>query len=235
MMIKVYPAESRFSGNHGWLQCNFSFSFADYYDPDNMAFGPLRVFNDDYIQPQNGFGTHPHRDMEIVTFVLSGQLQHKDNTGGEEVLKPGEVQRMTAGTGILHSEINNSEDQVTNSLQLWFLPEAKGLTPSYEQKTYDETAARNALLPVVSNRMSERGITHIHQDLTIYMSRLDAGRRLEFMQESGRRMYLFLIEGELILNGGTKLKRRDAARITDLDRLEIEAGSEAHFMFMDLP
>ena len=111
-MIKLYPADSRYSANHGWLQCNFSFSFADYHDPSNMNFGPLRVFNDDFIQPGEGFGTHPHRDMEIVTFVLKGQLQHKDNTGGEEVLRPGEVQRMTAGTGILHSEMNTSIDEL---------------------------------------------------------------------------------------------------------------------------
>jgi quercetin 2,3-dioxygenase len=235
-MIKLYPAESRYSGHHGWLQCNFSFSFADYYDPDNMGFGPLRVFNDDYIQPQNGFGTHPHRDMEIVTFVLSGQLQHKDNTGGEEVLKPGEVQRMTAGTGILHSEINNSEDQVTNSLQLWFQPEAKGLKPSYEQKAYDESAAVNALLPVVSNRIKTEHTVHIHQDLTIYLSRLEAGHKLEFHQKSGRRIYLFLMEGELTLNGGeARLARRDAARITELESLQLETGSAAYFMLMDLP
>lgn len=235
-MIKVYPASSRYSAQHGWLQCNFSFSFADYHDPDNMSFGPLRVFNDDYIQPQNGFGTHPHRDMEIVTFVLSGQLQHKDNTGGEEVLKPGEVQRMTAGTGILHSEINNSEDQVTNSLQLWFQPEAKGLKPSYEQLAYDQEATRNALLPVVSNRIKGDRIAHIHQDMTIYMSRLEAGKSLEFSQEAGRRMYVFVMEGNLALNDGeAELGRRDAARIMELTKLNITAVEDTHFMFMDLP
>lgn len=235
-MMMIYPAKNRFSGTQGWLQYNFSFSFADYYDPDNMGFGPLRVFNDDYIQPQNGFGTHPHRDKEIVTFVLSGQLQHKDNTGGQEVLKPGEVQRMTAGTGILHSEINNSPDQVTNSLQLWFHPEAKGLKPSYEQLAYDEAATRNALLPVVSNRIKSERIAHIHQDLTIYMSRLEAGLQLEFNQEPGRRIYVFLIEGKLVLNGGeAALERRDAARITELAKLQLHASEDAYFMLMDLP
>lgn len=233
-MIKVYPAESRFSTDHGWLKANFSFSFAEYHDPDNMNFGPLRVFNDDFIQAQKGFGTHPHRDMEIVTFILKGQLQHKDNTGGEEVLKPGQVQRMTAGTGILHSEINNS-DQETNSLQLWFLPNAKGLTPSYEQRAYDDEASRNALLQVVSGREQQEGLTSIHQDLSIYLSRPDAGTMLEFVQEPGRRIYLFLMEGELVLNGGTRLSRRDAARITDVTKLELEAIAESHFMLMDLP
>lgn len=237
-MIQVYPAASRYSGSHGWLQYNFSFSFADHYDPDNTSFGPLRVFNDDYIQPQTGFGTHPHRDMEIVTFVLQGQLQHKDNTGGEEVLKPGEVQRMTAGTGILHSEINNSETQVTNSLQLWFTPNAKGLTPGYEQQAYDEAATRNALLPVISGRggVRQEGLPFMNQDMAIYWSRPDNGTQLEFHQEPGRRIYVFVTEGELLLNGETKLNRRDAARITDVTDLTLLAAAEGtQFMLMDLP
>lgn len=234
-MIRVHPASKRYSADHGWLKANFSFSFAEYHDPENMNFGPLRVFNDDYIQPQTGFGTHPHRDMEIVTFVLKGQLQHKDSTGGEEVLRPGEIQRMTAGTGVLHSEINNSEDQETNSLQLWFLPEAKGLTPSYEQRAYNDQASKNALLPVVSGRIKEEGLTFMHQDMTIYMSRPDAGVSLTFNQEEGRRIYVFVMEGELVLNGEARLSWRDAARITDVTELTIEAAKDSHFMLMDLP
>lgn len=234
-MIKVYPASSRYSANHGWLQCNFSFSFADYYDPSNQQFGPLRVFNDDYIQPQEGFGTHPHRDMEIVTFVVKGQLQHEDNTGGKEVLRPGEVQRMTAGTGILHSEINSSPDEVANTLQLWFLPSEKGLTPSYEQKAYDTAAARNELLPVVSNKIRTENTAHIHQDMTIYMSELEGGRDLAFQQAEDRKIYLFVIEGELKLNGEHALQRRDAARITEITKLHIESAQGASFMLMDLP
>jgi quercetin 2,3-dioxygenase len=234
-MIKIYPAASRYSADHGWLQCNFSFSFADYYDPENVQFGPLRVFNDDYIQPMEGFGTHPHRDMEIVTFVVKGQLQHEDNTGGKEVLRPGEVQRMTAGTGILHSEINSSPDEVANTLQLWFLPSERGLTPSYEQKAYDVRSALNALLPVVSNRIRTESTVHIHQDMTIYMSQLEAGRELSFTQQPDRKMYLFVIEGDVTLNGEAKLSRRDAARMTGLSELSIASESGAHFMFMDLP
>jgi redox-sensitive bicupin YhaK (pirin superfamily) len=234
-MIKIYPAESRYSGDLGWLQCNFSFSFADYYDPSNMSFGPLRVFNDDYIQPQKGFGTHPHRDMEIVTFALKGQLEHKDNTGGHEILKPGEVQRMSAGTGILHSEINTSPTEVANILQLWFMPAEKGITPSYEQKAYDTQAAKNRLLPVVSNRLKGDQIAYIHQDLTIYMSELEAGKSITFEQKPERKIYAFLIEGELTLGNDAKLKRRDAARITELAQLDIKAESDAHFMLIDLP
>ncbi|WP_281889794.1 pirin family protein [Paenibacillus sp. YYML68] len=235
-MIHTSPADSRYSAHHGWLQCNFSFSFADYQDPSNVQFGPLRVFNDDYIQPQNGFGTHPHRDMEIVTFIVKGQLEHKDNTGGHEVLRPGEVQRMSAGTGILHSEMNNSEDEVTNSLQLWFLPKERGIAPSYEQRAYDVDAARNELVPVVSGRADRpNGITYIHQDLTIYMSQLQEGQSISFQQETGRRIYVFVIEGELRLNGEERLGRRDAARITELTELTVEALADASFMLIDLP
>jgi redox-sensitive bicupin YhaK (pirin superfamily) len=234
-VIKIYPAENRHSADHGWLQCNFSFSFADYYDPENMSFGPLRVFNDDVIQPLEGFGTHPHRDMEIVTFVLNGELKHEDNTGGNEILRPGEVQRMSAGTGILHSEINSSPDEATNSLQLWFLPSEQGLTPSYEQRAYDEEAARNELLPVVSGRLQLDGVTYIHQDLTIYMSNLEAGKTLSFTQEPGRRIYLFVIEGELMLNRTSMLGKRDAARVTDMTQLDIESFGGCRFMLIDLP
>jgi redox-sensitive bicupin YhaK (pirin superfamily) len=234
-MIRTYPAEARYSGNLGWLQYNFSFSFGEYHDPANLNFGPLRVFNDDYIQPTKGFGTHPHRDMEIVTFVLHGQLNHEDNTGGQEVLKPGEVQRMTAGTGILHSEINGSPDVLTNSLQLWITPSQTGLPPSYEQKAYDQNALKNQLLPVVSSRIKGELITHIHQDLTIFLAELQTGKAIDFTQEDARKIYLFVMEGELTLNQEFKLKRRDAARITDLNHLQIKADQDASFMLIDLP
>lgn len=234
-MIKIYPAESRHSGSHGWLQYNFSFSFANYYDPENVSFGPLRVFNDDYIQPLKGFGTHPHREMEIVTVALAGQLHHEDNTGGKETLRPGEIQRMSAGTGILHSEVNNSETETANILQLWFMPNEQGLKPSYEQKSYDLNAKKNQLLPIVSNRLQSEQIAYIHQDLTIYLSDLDAGLSLEFSQPEGRKIYLFVIEGDLTLNKEHTLKKRDAARITDVTQLDIQSESGASFMLIDLP
>jgi redox-sensitive bicupin YhaK (pirin superfamily) len=235
MMIALHKAESRYSADHGWLQCNFSFSFADYHDPENMQFGPLRVFNDDYIHPQRGFGTHPHRDMEIITFVLQGQLQHEDNTGGKEVLKPGEIQRMSAGTGILHSEINPSADEVTNSLQLWFLPKEKGIKPSYEQRTYDQAKAKNRLLPVLSGRGTFEDIAYLHQDLTIFISELEAGKSVSFTQAPDRGTYVFVIEGEVNLNDNVRLERRDAARITDTENLSIESVSGGTFMLIDLP
>jgi redox-sensitive bicupin YhaK (pirin superfamily) len=218
----------------GWLQYNFSFSFADYYDPMNLNFGPLRVFNDDYIQPENGFHTHPHRNMEIVTFVLEGQLQHLDNTGGQALLVPGEVQRMSAGTGVLHSEVNTSKNCVTNSLQLWFMPKEQGIAPSYEQNPYDSLALKNALHKVVSGRKKVDDVTYIHQDLDIYLSELEAGRSIVFTQEANRLTYVFVIEGQLSING-TGLERRDAARITDSTTLELTALEQASFMFIDLP
>lgn len=234
-MIKIYPAESRFTANHGWLKTSHSFSFANYYDPNNMSFGPLRVLNDDFVAAGNGFGAHPHQDMEIVSIVLNGQLKHEDSTGGSEILRVGEIQRMTAGTGVVHSEYNPSNTEEVNFLQLWFMPEKNGLTPSYEQKAYDQKALKNHLLPVVSNRVQYEQAAFIHQDLTLYLSELDTGKTLSFTQKANRKIFLFVIEGDLTVNEQTKLKKRDSARITDVTELKIDANSNAKLMLIDLP
>ncbi|MFM9330151.1 pirin family protein [Paenibacillus mesotrionivorans] len=234
-MINVYSAADRFSADHGWLQSNFSFSFAEYRDPDNMHFGPLRVFNDDFVAPLKGFGSHPHKEMEIVSVVLKGELQHQDSTGNREVLRRGEVQRMTAGTGIVHSEINPSGEEEVNFLQLWFMPGEQGLQPSYEQIAYDLSAMKNRLLPVVSNTTHSDKTVFIHQDLTLYLSELEAGQTLTFRQEAGRRIYLFVIEGELTLNGEEQLGKRDAARISGVEELNLNTAAGASFMLIDLP
>jgi len=234
-VIKLYPAESRYTANHGWLKTSHSFSFADYYDPENLNFGPLRVLNDDFVAPGNGFGAHPHREMEIVSIVLKGQLKHEDSTGGSEVLRPGEIQRMSAGTGVVHSEYNPSDTEEVNFLQLWFLPAENRLTPSYEQKAYDQEAMKNQLLPIVSGRGSVEGTAFIHQDLTLYLSELEGGHSLTFNQEAGRKIFLFVIEGEVTLNGQHPMKRRDSARVTEVEELKIEAGSDAKLMLIDLP
>ncbi|MBP1933082.1 pirin family protein [Ammoniphilus resinae] len=234
-MIRIFSAESRYTANHGWLKTSHSFSFADYYDPNNMSFGPLRVLNDDFVAAGNGFGAHPHREMEIVSIVLSGQLKHEDSTGGSEILHVGEIQRMTAGTGVVHSEYNPSNTEEVNFLQLWFMPEKNGLTPSYEQKAYDQKALKNHLLPVVSNRVQSEQVASIHQDLTLYLSELDAGKTLSFTQEANRKIFLFVIEGDLTLNEQTKLKKRDSARITDVTELKIDANTNAKLMLIDLP
>ncbi|KHF29666.1 pirin family protein [Anoxybacillus sp.] len=234
-MIHVYPGHERFQSNHGWLQSYFSFSFAEYFDRNNMHFGPLRVFNDDIIAPQRGFGAHPHQEMEIVTVVLKGQLEHRDNLGNHRIISFGEVQRMTAGTGIVHSEMNPSATEEVNLLQLWFLPEARGLTPSYEQVSYDIQKMKNRLLPIVSKTQAGNEVAYIHQDITMYLSDLENNQHITFHQQEGRRIYLFVIEGELVLNDDTMLQRRDAARITDITTLHITAKADSQFMLIDLP
>ncbi|MDQ0190453.1 pirin family protein [Alicyclobacillus cycloheptanicus] len=233
-MLKVYPAASRFADDHGWLKTYHSFSFADYYDPSNVNFGPMRVLNDDTVAPARGFGPHPHREMEIVSIVLKGQLQHRDNTGITEIIKRGDVQRMSAGTGIVHSEMNPSPTEEVNFLQLWFEPNEYGLQPSYEQVTYDEANMKNALLPVVSNRVAADHVAYIHQDLTLYLSQLEAGRTLTFTQAPNRRVFLFVTEGALTLNQDTHLERRDAARITEVTSLDIQTVQGATFLLIDL-
>lgn len=232
-MIKLFPGKSRYQANHGWLQSNFSFSFADYYDPENTNFGPLRVLNDDIVEGNRGFGAHPHREMEIVSIVLSGALKHEDSTGRSAVTRFGEVQRMSAGTGIIHSEVNPTDEPV-NFLQLWFTPKSIGITPSYEATPYDPRHMENALLPIVSHQSHDQ-VAHIHQDLTIYLSKLEEGRELIFEQAVGRKIFLFVIEGDLILNSEVQLAKRDSARVTDTTGLRISAGTNTFYMLIDLP
>ncbi|TBL79820.1 pirin family protein [Paenibacillus thalictri] len=235
-MIQLYPAASRFSHDQGWLRGSFGLSFGGYYDQDNTEFGPLRVFNDDVIAAGRGFGAHPHNDMEIVSIVLYGKLKHEDNLGHSVVTGFGEVQRMSAGSGVVHTEGNPSETEELNLLQLWFMPEKRGLEPSYEASRFDTSQLEGRLLPVVS-REPVHGAARIHQDLTIYLSKLEALETLSFTQPKGRRMYLFVIEGKLEAAGEERvqLATRDAARITDTERLELTAQTDSFFMLIDLP
>lgn len=232
--MRIIRAAERFQADHGWLTSRFSFSFAEYYDRHNMQFGPLRVFNDDIVQPETGFGKHPHAEMEIVSYVISGELAHQDSTGNREVLRAGELQRMSAGTGVYHSEFNNSETQPVHFLQLWFLPDTSGLTPSYEQKGFPREAKIGNLLPVVSNQ-PDQDTLFIHQDLTIYLSILQSGMNLKYNAEPGRRTYLFVIDGSLKVNQTETMHPGDAARIEDLSEFAFETDSEAEFMLIDLP
>jgi redox-sensitive bicupin YhaK (pirin superfamily) len=241
-MIHVFPKQSRFSQDHGWLQSNFVFSFGDYYDARNTAFGPLRVCNDDTVAPRRGFGAHPHCDMEIVSVVLSGKLRHEDNLGNVAVTGFGEVQRMSAGTGVIHTEANPSENVPVNLLQMWFEPEQRGLTPSYETSRFDVGMMTGRLLPIVS-RAGGEGIARIHQDMTIYVSRVPGGTHVNFEQSVGRRIFLFVIEGVLDVRGhGTAngfrqaLHERDTARITGTLQLALAAmHEETSFLLIDLP
>lgn len=233
-MIQIIPAASRYSAKNDWLESHFSFSFGEYYDETNLNFGPLRVLNDDTIQPGKGFGLHPHREMEIVSIVLKGTLKHEDSLKNSGLLQYGSIQRMSAGTGILHSEVNPSPDEEASLLQLWFFPEESKLTPSYEDITYDQDKLKNHLLPVVSNTPSSQ-VAKIHSDVTIYLSKLDEGKELIFSQEKGRKIYLMAIEGELNINVDHVLTPRDTARISDTETLTMTAKHDSFIMLIDLP
>ncbi|RXZ79978.1 pirin family protein [Paenibacillaceae bacterium] len=232
-MIQVIPAQARHSVDLGWLRSSLSFSFGEYFDPENCEFSALRVFNDDTIAPGRGFGAHPHSDMEIVTLVLKGSIKHEDSLGHTVVSTVGELQRMTAGTGVIHAEYNNSDTEEGSFLQLWFMPRERGLRPSYEAGSFDRTKLVNTLLPIVTPDGAD-GTALIHQDLTIYLSRLEPGHSLTYEQAAGRRMYLFVIEGEATANG-TMLNRRDSARIAELTTLNLQSEQGGYIMLIDLP
>ncbi|WP_066070853.1 pirin family protein [Neobacillus soli] len=233
-MIELYPAGKRYTVKNDWLESNLGFSFGEYYDPSNIQFGPLRVFNDDTVQPGKGFGIHPHREAEIVSIVLKGQLKHEDNLGNSGIISRGNIQRISAGTGVLHSEFNASNQEEVQFLQLWFLPNEKKLIPSYEDISYDIEHLHNHLLPVISRTSSDR-VAKIHQDLTLYLSKLEDKKTLNFRQETGRKIYVFNIEGEISINKDSILKSRDAARITDTHEITIQGNKDSFFLLIDLP
>ncbi|NOU96380.1 pirin family protein [Paenibacillus sp. LMG 31456] len=235
-MLTLYPAASRYSFDRGWLRGSHSFSFAEYDDPTNTEFGPIRVFNDDIIAPGRGFGAHPHSDMEIVSLVLSGQLRHEDNLGNIAVTSFGEIQRMSAGTGVVHTEHNGSDSEDVSLLQMWFMPSSKGLKASYETTRFNPDHMINALLPVVAQQGSAH-VASIQQDMTIYVSKLESGKRISFSQAEGRKIYIFVVEGQLTVNEDSVLQDRDSARITDMQQIELGADSSASafFVLIDLP
>jgi len=233
-MIQVYTAESAHRFDHGWLKGSHMFSFGDFYDPDNTAFGPMRVCNDDTISPGRGFGAHPHSDMEIVSIVLSGRLRHEDNLGNVVETEFGGIQRMSAGTGAIHTEHNPSEAEPVRLLQLWFMPRIRGAAPSYATGRFDPAELEGKLLPVVAAERSEE-VVDIAQDMTIYLGRLDAGQNLDYAQKEGRRIFIYLIEGRLQLDGDTLLHPGDSARIEEVARLKLTAPQNAFVMLIDLP
>jgi redox-sensitive bicupin YhaK (pirin superfamily) len=232
-MLQIIPSASRHTTDHGWLLSRFSFSFADYHDPNNLNFGAVRVFNDDVIQPETGFGMHPHRDMEIITYVIEGTLEHKDSMGNVGLIQAGEVQRITAGTGILHSEYNASKEHPVHLLQMWVMPEKRGLEPSYDQKPFTKEQQLNQLFPVVSGKQADHRI-HINQDATFYLSTLEPDHQIKHRQEANRRMLLFVISGELILNNQQSLSEGDSARITELEELNLSTSKGTQFILIDL-
>ncbi len=231
--MQVIKAKDRFHLESDWLSAYWLFSFDRYYDPNNVTFGPLRVFNHDTVKGGAGFPTHPHREMEIVTYVLEGVLRHKDSTGGAGLIRAGEVQRMTAGTGVAHSEFNPSEKDAVRLLQMWVLPERAGLTPSYEQKQFTNEQRTGALLPIASGQDAP-GAVKVHQDVTFYVSRLRAGDSVAHELKPGRRAFFYVIDGEVTLND-EKLGAGDQARITDVTKLEIGGARESEIILIDLP
>jgi redox-sensitive bicupin YhaK (pirin superfamily) len=231
-MIAIRKANERGHADHGWLDTYHTFSFAGYRDARHMGFRALRVMNEDTVQPGEGFGTHPHRDMEIVTYVLEGALEHKDSMGNGEVLRPGEFQRMSAGTGITHSEFNPSGEDPVHLYQIWLFPEHKGIEPSYEQKRFADAERRNRLR-LVASRDAAEGSLLIHQDARIYLSTLDAGQQTSHKLAEGRHAWLQVLRGAVSLNG-RDLATSDGAAVSDEGLLTVQAKAGAEIMLFDL-
>ena len=230
--MTIIPANKRHFTDIGWLQTYWLFSFSNYYDPANMGHGKLRVFNDDVVKRGTGFPTHPHEEMEIVTIVLKGEISHKDSMGNGGVIRAGEVQRMSAGTGLTHSEYN-AADQDLHFYQVWILPDQAGLAPSYEQKKYLEAEVRNVLFPLASGQ-NKAGAVSFHTDATIYRSQLEAGRQLQHHTSPGRKLFIYLTAGTLRVNGET-LTDRDQARIDGVELLELASDKDSDFILIDVP
>jgi redox-sensitive bicupin YhaK (pirin superfamily) len=231
-MIQVRKAADRGHADHGWLNTWHTFSFSSYRDPKQMGFRALRVMNEDFVKPDNGFGTHPHQDMEIVTYVLEGALEHRDSMGNGEVLRPGEFQRMSAGTGITHSEFNPSKTEPVHLYQIWLFPARRGISPSYEQKRFAPEEMKNRLRVVAAPDAADGALT-IHQDARIYLGTLDATQSLLQPVPTGRHAWLQVLRGSVDLNGVT-LEVSDGAAISDESQLSITARTDAEVMLFDL-
>jgi redox-sensitive bicupin YhaK (pirin superfamily) len=233
-MISIRPAQARGTANLGWLDSRHSFSFGHYYDPKHMGFGPLRVINEDRVQPGGGFGTHGHSDMEIISYVLDGALEHKDSIGTGSVIRPGDVQRMSAGSGIRHSEFNHSKREPVHFLQIWLLPERQGLAPSYEQKTFADGEKRGRLR-LLASRGGRDGSLVIHQDADIYASLLDEGDQVQHALRAGRKGWLQVARGAADVNGQT-LRAGDGAAVEGEPELTITATANGtEILLFDLP
>ena len=232
-MNDIRRSNERGVADHGWLKSFHTFSFADYYDPQHVQFGPLRVINEDRVQAGAGFGTHSHRDMEIISYVLAGELAHKDSMGHGSVIKPGDVQRMSAGTGVQHSEFNPSGSEPVHFLQIWIEPAERNIEPSYEEKGFAAADKRGRLRLIVSPDRAD-GSLLIHQDARIYAGLFTGDERAAFEAARGRRVYLHLAQGALAANG-TALEAGDALSITDGTVLRLSEARDAEVLLFDLP
>jgi len=231
-MIRVRKADARGHVEHGWLHSHHTFSFADYYDSAHMGFSVLRVINDDTVEPGKGFGTHPHRDMEIISYVLEGELEHRDSMGHGSVIRPGDVQRMSAGTGVTHSEFNPSSSQRTRFLQIWIIPDRQGLAPGYAQQTFPDALLSNHFLCVASGDGRDGSIT-IHQDAQIYLGKLHASKA-SFTVAEGRCAYVHLAKGSARMSGNS-LQGGDGAYIDSSTELNFDQANDAEVLLFDLP
>jgi redox-sensitive bicupin YhaK (pirin superfamily) len=230
----LYKANERGHADHGWLNAYHSFSFANWYNPDKVQFGVLRVLNDDTIAPGMGFGTHPHDNMEIITIPLEGDLAHKDSMGNAEIIKFGDVQVMSAGTGIRHSEFNPNADKRTKLLQIWLFPNKRNVEPRYQQITLDVKDRENRLQQILSPNPEDAGVW-IHQDAWFHMGKFEKGITETYtVKRNGNGVYAFVISGTVTINGQT-LETRDALGITNTEKLEITATSDAEILLMDIP
>lgn len=236
MRTRLFPKGQRGTATHGWLQANFSFSFGNFYNPDMVQFGMLRVLNDDTIAAGMGFGTHPHENMEIITIPLEGGLTHRDSMGSHATVSFGEVQVMSAGTGITHSEMNASKDDRAKTLQLWIFPDKENVTPRYDQKMFDLEASRNTLINIVSPEDRNDGnALWIHQDAFLYLGVFDAGQTVEYpVNIAGNGVYLFLIEGELDSNGQV-IQERDAYGVVEFETFTFSTTAPAKVLVIEVP
>jgi quercetin 2,3-dioxygenase len=232
-MIAVRHGNERGFADHGWLKSFHSFSFADYFDPAHTEFGPLRVINEDRVAPGAGFGTHAHRDMEIISYVLEGALEHKDSMGNGSIIRPGDVQRMSAGSGVTHSEFNPSRNESVHFLQIWIHPDRRGIAPGYEEKNYS-VAERRGRLRLIASPDRAQGSVLIHQDARVYAGLFDGNESATLMLTPERYLYVHLARGALKAND-TALSGGDALKATDIDRLTLLDGRDAEVLVFDLP
>ncbi len=232
-MIELRPSADRGYADHGWLKSFHSFSFAGYQDPRHMGFGPLRVINEDRIAPGTGFGTHGHRDMEIISYVFEGALAHKDSMGNGSVIRPGDVQRMSAGRGVMHSEFNHEAAGETHFLQIWIEPAQIGIAPGYEERHFDAAAKRGRLV-LIASPDGAQGSVRLHQDARVHAGLFDGDEQADLLVAPGRRVYLHVGRGSVEVNGH-RLATGDAAKFTDEQRFRLSGGQQAEVLMFDLP
>ncbi|NQX77962.1 MAG: pirin family protein [Gilvibacter sp.] len=235
MNTVIHKANTRGNADHGWLKSRHTFSFANYHNPERMNFGVLRVLNDDIVAESKGFGTHPHRDMEIISIPLEGDLEHRDNMGNQTVIKSGDIQVMSAGTGVMHSEFNHNEDQQVKFLQIWVFPNKQGVTPRYDQITLNKADRKNKLQQVLSPNADDDGVW-VHQNAWFHMTDLEGGKTIDYTlkDSTNNGVYAFVIKGDVTINGEA-LNQRDGMGISQIDKLEINADSDAEVLFMEVP